>query len=189
MIPTIGSQGTEMPSRVVRGRRWRSIIVLVVACFLLVAASQSALALLLGQRGQRGPTVIYAATCKYGSAPFPGYLRVYTKPPRVQGIRRRPGAEWVRYRAWLVGPSGSTVAVSNWSGWLRARDGRWATWGGLTSFTANWRGNYRIDLRIEWWNQRRLLGWRADRITRYYYIDEWNTRWGGPFTSCMRQPV
>lgn len=136
-----------------------------------------------------GQTSIFPATCKYGLAPYPGYLRVSTRPPNVTGTSSRFGAEWVRYAAWLVDPAGNTVLATPWSGWLSAADGAWSTWTGETSFTADWRGNYRIDLRIEWWDQSSRLAWRAHRITDYYYFDEWNTAWGGPFTSCMRQPV
>ena len=136
-----------------------------------------------------GQSSFFAANCKYGLAPYPGYLRVSTRPPNVSGIPSRAGAEWVRYVAWLVDPAGNTVVVTPWSGWLSAGDGAWSTWSGETSLTADWRGNYRIDLRIEWWDASSLLAWRAHRITAYYYIDEWGTSWGGPFSSCMRQPV
>lgn len=138
---------------------------------------------------QPGQNAIFPASCKYGSAPFPGYLRVSTRPPNVMGAPARPGPEWVRYAAWLVDPAGNTVSVSSWSGWLQAGDGTWATWTGETSFTADWRGNYRIEFRIEWWSQSSRIAWQVRRITDYYYIDEWNTSWGGPFPSCMRQPV
>lgn len=136
-----------------------------------------------------GQSTSFPANCKYGSAPYPGYLRVSTRPPNVTGTPTRPGPEWVRYAAWLVDPAGNTVLVTPWSPWLSAGDGAWATWTGETSFTADWRGNYRIDLRIEWWDQSSRLAWRVHRITDYYYFDEWNTAWGGPFPSCMRQPV
>jgi hypothetical protein len=136
-----------------------------------------------------GLSVVYRAACKYNAAPYPGSLRVSTSPPQVTGTATRPGAEWVRYAAWLVDPSGSTVDVSSWSGWLAAGDDAWATWTGETAFFADWRGNYRIEFRIEWWDQSSLLAWQVRRITDYYYFDEWNTAWGGPFPSCMRQPV
>ena len=166
----------------IRSKRARIACVLGVALFSLLAGSVSS-------AYARGPSVPFAASCKYGSAPFPGYLRISTRPPKVKGDASRPGREWVRYAAWLVDPARNTVQVSNWSAWLRAGDGAWATWGGETSFKANWRGNYRIELRIEWWNQSRRISWQTHRITQYYYFDEWNTAWGGPFTSCMRQPT
>jgi hypothetical protein len=136
-----------------------------------------------------GHSAVFGANCKYGLAPFPGYLRVSTRPPNVTGTTSRPGAEWVRFAAWLVDPAGNTVSVTSWSEWLAAADGAWATWPGETSFTADWRGNYRIDFRIEWWDQSSRIAWQVRRITDYYYFDEWNTAWGGPFPSCMRQPV
>jgi hypothetical protein len=136
-----------------------------------------------------GQTSFFGAACKYNSAPYPGSLRISTRPPQVTGTASRPGAEWVRYAAWLVDPVGNTVDVSSWSGWLSAEDGAWATWTGETFFIADWRGNYRIDFRIEWWDQSSQLAWQARRVTAYYYFDEWNTAWGGPFPSCMRQPV
>lgn len=136
-----------------------------------------------------GPSQIFPANCKYGSAPYPGYLRVWTRPPQVAGMPSRPGSEWVRFAAWLVDPAGNTVLVTSWSDWLQAADGAWATWTGETSFTADWRGNYRIVFQIEWWDRSSRLAWKVWRIDDYYYFDEWNTAWGGPFTSCMRQPV
>jgi hypothetical protein len=136
-----------------------------------------------------GQSTVFGAACKYNSAPYPGSLRISTRPPEVMGTTSRAGAESVRYAAWLVDPAGNTVAVSSWSGWLTAQDGAWATWSGETAFIADWRGNYRIDFRIEWWDQSRQLAWQVRRITAYYYFDEWNTAWGGPFASCMRQPV
>jgi hypothetical protein len=169
----------------------RVACVLAVGLSLLLAGSAVAAqaALPIGGAGKRGPNVVFGASCKYGSAPFPGYLRVATRPPKVQGAPTRSGPEWVRYRAWLVDSAGNDVLVSPWSGWLQARDGAWATWRGETVFTANWRGNYRIEFRIEWWNKTQRIGWQAHRITDYLYFDEWNTAWGGPFTSCVRQPV
>jgi hypothetical protein len=160
-----------------------------VASFLLVASIPSVHALPIGGGGKRGPSQIYGATCKYGLAPYPGHLRLWMQPPLVAGAPRRRGREWVRYAAWLVNPYGQTVQVSNWSDFIRASDGVWATWSGQTFFEADWRGNYRIEIRIEWWNRYRRIGWQAHRITDYYYIDEWGTSWGGPFPSCMRQPV
>jgi hypothetical protein len=136
-----------------------------------------------------GQSEVFAANCKYGSAPYPGYLRVSTRPPKVTGAASRLGAEWVRFAAWLVDPAGNTVSVTSWSPWLAAADGVWATWTGETFFTADWRGNYRIEFRIEWWDQSNRIAWQWHRITGYYYFDEWNTAWGGPFPSCMRQPV
>lgn len=163
-------------------KRARIACVLGVALFSLLAGS-------ISSAYARGPSVIFPASCKYGSAPFPGYLRISTKPPKVKGEPSRRGREWVRYGAWLVDPARNTVLASPWSGWLRAGDGTWATWKGETTFTANWRGNYRIEFRIEWWNQSRRIAWKVRRITDYYYFDEWNTAWGGPFASCMRQPT
>jgi hypothetical protein len=95
---------------------------------------------------------------------------------------------------------GQICRVARRSGWkhrgrlvlerlVERRRRPWATWTGETAFIADWRGNYRIDFRIEWWDQTRQLAWQARRITAYYYFDEWNTAWGGPFPSCMRQPV
>jgi hypothetical protein len=108
----------------------------------------------------------------------------------VTGTSTRAGAEWVRYAAWLVDLAGNTVMQTSWSDFLAAGDTAWATWTGETSFTADWRGNYRIVLRIEWWDESSLLAWQVHRVNQYNYIDEWNTTWGGgPFTSCMRQPT
>jgi hypothetical protein len=111
------------------------------------------------------------------------------RPPQVTGTSTRAGAEWVRYAVWLVDLAGNTVSVSSWSIWLGAGDSTWSTWTGETAFTADWRGNYRLVVLIEWWDQTTRLASQVRRIDEYTYIDEWNTAWGGPFTSCMRQPV
>jgi hypothetical protein len=141
------------------------------------------------QAHRPGQTSLHVATCKYGSAPYPGYLRISTRPPYVMGTPTRAGAEWVRYGAWLVDTAGNTVNPGSWSGFLAAGDSAWATWSGETSFTHDWRGNYRIMLRIEWWDESKLLASQVHQVNQYTYIDEWNTNWGGPFPSCMRQPV
>jgi len=176
-----------------RKRGGRLVCVLGLSVLLLAGSAGPVDALVaLGSAGRLGGTSYYWGGCKYGSAPFPGYLRISTPPPLVTGIASRRGREMIRYGAWLVDAgTGSTIQFSGWSGLLSVRGSRWKTWSGETAFTADWRGNYRIDIRVEWWNRRltRRIGWRADRITDYGYIDEWGTNWGGPFTSCMRQPT
>jgi hypothetical protein len=136
-----------------------------------------------------GQSEIFAANCKFGWSPLAAYLRVSTRPPRVTGARSRPGAEWVRYGAWLTDSAGTRSLFTSWSGWLAAADGAWATWTGETSIDANWRGNYNMEFLIEWWDESRRIAWQVRRITNYYYFDEHGTAWGGPFPSCMRQPV
>src|SRR5262245_61989367 len=127
---------------------------------------------------QPGQTYLQRGTCKYGSAPYPGYLRTSMPPPHVTGTSTRQGAEWVRYAAYLVELAGNTVMQSSWSGFLAASDTAWATWSGETAFTADWRGAYRIVVRIEWWDESRLLVWQNYQLNQYTYIDEWNTNWG-----------
>ncbi len=146
---------------------------------------------ILGQGGKRGASAIPRGACKYGNNGLNGFLRTSAVPPAVSGanVRRRAGdVTRARYRAYLVDASQghATLEVSGWSGWLRVREGRGSTWQGETAFSGGWRGNYRMDVRIEWWRSGRLVGWRAYRITTYNYFDQYNRGPNGPLSSCYK---
>ena len=156
---------------------------------MLLLPAAPAQAYSLGGWGKRGLSRTGAATCKFGVFSTYSLLTLSAFPPWVTGARARRGREWVRYRAYLVNTAENVVNRTRWSAWLRVRDYRWKTWGGITQLAGDWRGNYYLDYRIEWWSPSRRIGLRDLRIYPYYYYSEHNEGPMGPFTSCLRQPV
>src|SRR5205085_1968405 len=98
---------------------------------------------------------------------------------------------WARFKVWWVDVQNghSTLATTGWSAWKYVRDTRRYTWPGGDSFTGGWRGGYRADVRIEWWNATRRLGWRAYRVTSYWFYDEYGAGPYGPFSWCAKAQV
>lgn len=131
-------------------------------------------------------------SCKYMRTNVNGWMRTATSPPVVTGANPTYGAgndwSWVRYRAFLVRlDTGATVTSTGWSGWLSVRDDQSATWSGTTLLDGtDWRGNYVVDYRIEWWNSTRILGWQAHRLTPYVYYDGISSGSYGPISSCYK---
>lgn len=151
--------------------------------------SSTAAAYVLGGHGKQGATSTGSVVCKFGNFRTYGALTLAGNPPQVTGAPSRRGREFVRYRAFIVNTSEHVVASTNWSGWMRVRDRRYKTWSGTTTLQADWRGNYYLDYRIEWWTRNRRIGLRDLRLQPYYYYSEHNEGPMGPFTSCARQPV
>jgi hypothetical protein len=171
-----------------RIRPLRAVVVAALTAMLLLPPAP-AQAYSLGGWGKRGASSTGPATCKFGVFGTYSLLTLSAYPPRVTGARARRGREFVRYRAYLVNTSENVVNRTGWSGWIRVRDNRWRTWSGITQLSGDWRGNYYLDYRIEWWSPSRRIGLRDLRIYPYYYYSEHNEGPMGPFTSCLRQPV
>ena len=164
----------------------------LVATFIgaMLVQPPSAAAYTLDGRGKQGATRTGPVVCKFGNYRTYGALTMAGNPPRVTGAASRRGREYVRYRAYVVNRSNEGVVTStDWSAWLSARDSRYSTWNGSTTLSADWRGNYYLDYRIEWWTSTRRIGMRDLRLSPYYYYSEHNEGPMGPFTSCARQPV
>lgn len=144
----------------------------------------------LGAGGKRGKAAFYQGSCKYSNTGLRGFLTTTVRAPRVRGanIRRGRDRTSVRHRVYWVNVSSGhqTLAVSGWSSWLRATDSQAVTWNGVSAWDADWRGNYRADIRIEWWKNGRLIGWRADRTDSYRFYNEYNRGPIGPISSCAR---
>jgi hypothetical protein len=95
-------------------------------------------------------------------------------------------AAWVRFRTFLVDHrTGQTLARNGWSDWVYAYDNRPARWTGSQFFSADARGMYNVQYRIEFWNQTSMVGWVADHSTTYNYYDNGNL---GPIrmSACWR---
>jgi hypothetical protein len=177
--------------RAARARARTGPLACLVAIFTVAVLLQpsAAAAYVLEGRGKQGATKTGPVVCKFGNFRTYGLLTLAGNPPRVTGAPSRRGREFVRYRAYIVNMSEQVVERTNWSGWLRVRDNRYRTWSGLTQLSADWRGNYYLDYRIEWWTNTRKIGLRDLRLHPYYYYTEHNEGPIGPFNSCARQPV
>ena len=169
-------------------RRPLACLVAIFTVAVLLPPS-SAAAYVLDGRGKQGATSTGWVACKFGVFGTYSLLTLTGSPPLVTGAPHRRGREFVHYKAFVVNTSEEVVARTNWSAWLRVRDNRYKTWSGATRLSADWRGNYYFDYRVEWWNKTRRIGMRDLRLRPYYYYTEHNEGPIGPFNSCLRQPV
>ena len=80
----------------------------------------------------------------------------------------------------------ATLATSSWSDYIRVRQSQMRSWPGTTVFDMDWRGNYGADIRIEWSNSKRVVGWRAYRTKAFGFFDQYNAGPFGPISSCYK---
>jgi hypothetical protein len=163
---------------------FRSLIRFVLApaavLLTLMAGTGAAEAYPYAASGAWGPYVANSPVdCRHKVFGASSLLHMYAPAPAVFAKNRRAGggndAAWVRFRTFLVDyKTGQTLARNGWSAWVRAYDNRAARWNGSQFFSADARGMYRVDYRIEFWNQTSMIGWVADRSTNYYYYDNGN---------------
>ena len=167
-------------------------MMLTAVAALGVAADAPAQSVVVGEAGVRGASVVGQGTCGYRIFGPRGVLQVGIGQPAVGGANTRPRRAgertYVRYRVFVTDAWNgyATVTSSGWSGWLTLTDGTGGTWSSPTVFDMDWRGNYGADVRIEWWNARRMVGWRAQRVTAFGYYDQFNTGPYGPMGSCAK---
>jgi hypothetical protein len=140
---------------------------------------------------RRGRVRLRIGTCKYGVQGPVGFLQTVIWPPKVASPNLRPGVvdgTWARYRAVLVDANtGARLARSGWSGWLWTVDNRLRTWTGTTVFPKwDWKGNYVVKVKVEWWNSQRKLGQAWRTLRRYGYLNEYNVGPFGPMSSCFK---
>ncbi len=156
----------------------------------LAATAAPAEARVYSYGGSTGSAKTVTGYCKYDRTNVSGSLRIAENPPNVSAINRTTGTDynWVRYQAFLIDANNANVLQrSGWSGWLRVSDASYSTWSGTTSWAGlDWRGNYTMDFRIEWWDSSQLLGWQAHRIEPYNYYDMYNVGPIGPITTCRK---
>lgn len=149
----------------------------------------------LGAKGKRGSATVYQGRCKYGVFGPRGVLQVGEYPPLVSGAntRRRTRRERtrVRYRVKITNAlNGYTpIATSSWSSFIRVRQNQRKTWNGFTGWDMDWQGGYGLDVRIEWWNSRRRIGWRTYRLNAFQFYDQYNRGPYGPITYCYKYTV
>ncbi len=164
------------------------IVVLVLAALAPAAYAQGGPA----PKNKRGKATVYQARCKYGVFGPRGVLQVGTRPPLVSGAntkrRTRRERTRVRYRVSVTDAfqGFGTLVTSGWSDFIRVRQSQRRTWTGFTSWDMEWRGNYGLDVRIEWWNSRRRVGWRDYRINAFQFFNQYNAGPFGPISSCYK---
>lgn len=143
----------------------------------------------IGEAGSRGYSAVSTNTCAYRVVVARGILRIGVRGPTVSGAnprpRRRNERTYVRFKIYVTDRAAgdATLIESGWSDWLTLREWETAAWG-PTYYDMDWRGNYGVDVRIEWWNARRLLGWRAQRVTAFHYFDQYGVGPIGPLAWC-----
>ena len=145
----------------------------------------------LGGAGKRGKATIWRGTCKYGFFSPQGVLQVGVLAPSVSGANTRRGTRrertYVRFRVWVTNAfNGATVTTSGWSDFVRVRQSGRRSWPAPTVFTMRWEGNYGTDIRVEWWNSKRRIGWRAYRTRTFGYWDQYSRGPFGPLSSCYK---
>jgi hypothetical protein len=170
---------------------WKVILGAVTAAGVALSVVAPVQAEVTGGEGWRGASYVPQGSCKYSNNTLRGWLTTSVPPPSVTGAntrrRKRNERTRVRYAVWLVDAyTGATYAVSNWSASLLVRERSWRGWSSGTSFDADWRNNYRLELRIEWWRSGRRIGWRSHRVTAYKFYDHYNTGPYGPIAWCTR---
>jgi hypothetical protein len=164
-----------------------------VAVLLALAAAPPALAQdVIGAAGKNGAATTWQGTCNYRIFGPRGVLQVGVPAPDVSGANTRRGTRrertFVRYRVFATDAFSNfaTLVASSWSGYIRVRQSETRSWSSPTSFDMEWRGNYGADIRIEWWNSRRMIGWRAYRTTAFAFYDQYNVGPYGPLSSCYK---
>jgi hypothetical protein len=157
---------------------------------LMCATQAEAQSNVLSGAGARGSSYVPEGRCKYGNTGLRGFLDTSVAPPVVSGAnrfaRRRSERTWVRYRVELVDANAghATLVESSWSSWILVGERARRTWTGTSAFTGDWRGNYRLDVLVEWWTSSTRVGWRLHRLVSYDFFDQYNTGPYGPISSC-----
>ncbi|MCW2637546.1 MAG: hypothetical protein JWQ99_3913 [Blastococcus sp.] len=176
-----------------RGRIRRSALRLFVAFLSLAAVvgfASPAGATVIGSSGATGVSSVGQGACEY--LPAWGNLRVSEAPPTIYARNYRSGGgndwQYVRYSIALIdAASGAVLQQTGYSGAAVAWDNAPARFSGQTSLLANWRGNYRMLVTIEWLDTtgRTVLGRAYQRVDSYRY---WSNAVGpyGPFSSCAK---
>jgi hypothetical protein len=166
----------------------RLLLVTATALLSLLSLNAPAHAAIYAAGGNWGPYTQADATCRsriYGTSKV---VDISVPTPRVFANNAHYGSNndwaWVRVRAFVVNAStGAVVTSSGYSSWSYATDVTPASWSGVTTFSMNGNGNYRVDHRIEYWNSSVQVGWVADRINRFRLINTYGAGIG-TFGSC-----
>jgi hypothetical protein len=187
------------PLYLARRRRMGVPLLLALVALVVLAAPPSASAeqvTIIGGAGKRGTATLWQGTCKYRIFVRTGLLVVGVPTPTVTGAntRRRTRRErtFVRYRVDATDAFNdfSRLVTSSWSDYIQVRQSETGTWTGEpTTFDMDWRGNYGADIRVEWWNSKRMIGWRVYRLSAFQFFDQYNVGPFGPISSCYKYTV
>jgi hypothetical protein len=166
------------------------LIVGAALCLTLILAAPSH-AVQYASGGQIGPSSVGQGACKYMRNTVNGWLQIETAPPTIYARNSWSGSgnDWqlVRYRAFLVNAyNGTVVASTGYSGNAWAGDNTPARFSGITTFSGDWRGNYRVEYRVEWLSSTgAVVGWAAHSFNSYRYFNQMIGPYG-PISSCAK---
>jgi hypothetical protein len=168
---------------------YRTLAATLAALALVLIGASHASADITGGSGAVAGYSVPTGSCKYNGVN--GTLTISVAPPQVYAKNVYAGANndsaYIRYRVFAVDANtGNTIASSGYSGYGYATDVTPARFSGSTAFSQTWRGNYRLVIRIEWWNSTQLKGWLDERLTRYNYYNQYNAGPYGPMSSCAK---
>ncbi|GAA5019342.1 hypothetical protein GCM10023258_06890 [Terrabacter aeriphilus] len=170
--------------------RLLAAVALVVAAVLATVTPASAA--IYDGRGTFGAYVAPQIDCRHKIWVATGVLQMTIPAPTVYAHNYRAGAgndgAYIRYAAYVVDAwTGGVLYRTGWSGWSYAYDNRAAAFSGAATYSPDWRGNYVVDYRIEWWapGGTAPLGWVAHRADRYPYADVYTIA-RGVFSSCYK---
>jgi hypothetical protein len=139
--------------------------------------------------GAIGPSKTYVGNCRYYD--YWQDIGLTTPAPEVYARNNRAGGgndwQWVRYRVYVINRyTGSTSSPDGWSDWQQAWDNSYARFtrqsSGALHLSAKYPHSYRLEMRVEWWNQTSMLGAVAHRITPYRY--SFGGGWSGNYDYC-----
>lgn len=166
----------------------------------LVAAAGAVVAIWAGPLAAQSLAVQYWSTGATGtSTTSVGYCRFYdyardlgltTPSPSIYARNNRYGAgndwQWVRFRTHLQNRYTGAWSVVGWSEWAVAYDNSPARFSspnqGFQHLSSRYPHSYRLEVRIEWWNQTSMLGAVAHRISPYRY--SFGGGWSGYYDYC-----
>lgn len=176
----------------IRRRALAVLAVLALTLASLVVLVSPASAGSYAGAGAIGPYAVPQIDCRHKIWGTTGVLQMTAPPPTVYAYNYRAGAgndgAYIRYAVYLANVrTGATMQASSWSGWAWAADNRPAAFSGAAMYSPDWRGQYVVDYRIEWWaaGGRAPLAWTAHRADRYFYVAS-NTVAGGVWQTCMK---
>jgi hypothetical protein len=161
-------RGSDRPAFKARACRLAAGLVCAAMIVAAVAVPKANAAGFYASGGVIGPSQVRQARCTYQD--YFRTLRLSTAAPAVYAPNQRAGGgndwSWVRWRSFLVDRNGNTIARNNYSEFEAAWDNAPASFASGQAFDRVPAGS-RIDIRIEWWNSTRQIGWVAYRVMSY----------------------
>jgi hypothetical protein len=167
----------------------RLLAVVTAVLAVLAVNAPAADAAYITSGGRPGPVYVPRANCAFNNAW--GTLTLSTNPPTIYAPNRYSGAgndrRLVRYRVSVVNlNTGQTVASTALSGWAWAWDNYPAQFSGVTTLRVDWRYQYSLRYRVNWYNRYGTrTGYAIHRADAYNYYQGGIGPFG-PLSVCMQ---